>query len=521
MGDTKTFPLQVALGFFDGFTKPFRATVGGASGELKEIGRLANKMSLSMSLPLTTLGVLAAHSNAELERTLALAAQYTGATSADIQRQATAIRRLSATYGMAQADIGEAYYALSGRLGQRTDDVLEKVVAYGRVANRPLTEIAHSVVSIEESFGIGKDRVGEMIDKLAGLQIQLGDVNGEATRLLEEIAAPAAKGGGTLDDMIAVLAKLHEIRDDSGGGVSLEKSIRGMRELVRDAARFPTKDFVGHLLTLSKVRQYDGSAASVVAKVLANQTRDALRGEAAAGRELIDVRERAGELLSHEGFAVQQFRQEMVALRDELVKKTIGDQLHNLTVGARDLVGWVRELPAPLRQAIGWLGVAGAAAGPLLKAAIALKLLRAGAGGAAASPAAEGAAAGAATSLLGRLGALLPRVGGAAAFASTLTTTAGADPSFAAQQQHEYYERVRDAARAAERAAGRSFRPGPLDQMLETLRRDGAPIPPEITVRFENAPPGTRVSTKGDARITTDVGLAMPHLNTGLNVFRD
>jgi TP901 family phage tail tape measure protein len=556
-----SFPLFVPLTLLDRFSRPLAGVGGALDGFAKKATKLGQKLSVGVTVPLTTFGTLSVRTGLEYQRAMNRVQAVTGATAAELaQLDRQAQDALGATGIPSTARASAAAMLELARSGMDVTEVqrtLPGVLALSRAAWVSEAEAAKGVADVLDVYALSATEAGRVTDLLAhganrGQQEFAGLTEGLTA------AGPAARAfRQDLEGTAAVLDVLADAGAEGSAGAALYK--KALTALVRPSAA-ALAAFEKLKVRRDQVFQDDGQLRQLDEVLGVLSERGATAADAVAifgakagpglsallGQGGARVRSFAEELRGADGAAtrfaqtalgggvgsLEEFERKWEQLLITVARSGLLEALGDLATMAGGLIAKFQTLsPTTQRWVVGIAGVAAAlgpailalgqlagALGTVSKGFAALRGVQAasalaGAGGTAAAGAGGAAAAAGGGGLLATLGPLA--VIGASAYSLSQDlpqlfdiVTGMSREAAQAKSDREFFSRNgRPALDAGARAP--ALGTARLDQAARGQGAGGgASVGGVVRVEFENAPPGTRVAARrtGDVPLDVDVG---------------
>jgi len=550
----KVFPMAVALGFVNAFTRPFGAATGDAGRQLKSLEKVAKGATLAITAPFAALGALAIRDSMAFDKYAAFARRYVSTNKEKLQQQRKLVESVADEYGMTDDVVSETWKNLTKELGD-FDEVakhLKETAALGLVTEQNPQAVVNQVTEIANAFAMGNDKLHEVRQSMARLDVASHGKIALLSNSLVELAPRATKAKLNLEQLAAVMLAIDEGEPGARPGIRLEDQLRGLKALLDEARQLDRKlkDPIGNLIDVARRHSLDRGDTGLVAQALVGSGAHSLEEVMA----FVDRQKSLEEQL--EGFTDTSLhnwnalKTELSHLRNELFESGLIDGFNAFVGHLRDAVKWMSGLSPATKTAIGYTAAFAAMVGPLLKLVAgfiklqaAMKFLRSplpvpqlpgGTPGLPVPPVVPTPTrgVGALWSMLGGGGgvASLTGLGLVAAQMATGDAVYNQDGSFSHYAPGGPFGRGGGGAIPAGVASLRTrdmeaafgefgrFRPGGLaapsgvdrGELADWLRS----MPPqraEVSIRIEGLPPGAQVTTSGDAGVSVDRGPAMPH----------
>jgi len=562
----QTFPLFVPLTLLDRFSRPLAAAGGALEGFGKKAERFGKKLTVGLTVPLAAFGTLAVRTGLEYEQSLNRVEAITGATSEEMEGLRRAAEGALGTSGIpTTARASAAAMVVLARSGMAVGEVhatLPKVIDLAAAAYVDEARAAELTADVLDVYRLSADEAGRVTDLLAlGANRSQQELEGFAQGLIE--GGKAAKPfNQDLESTAAILDVLADAGSQGAEGAGLyrlalaklarptgetERALRRLQvrkdELFREDGGLRQFDEV--LETLSARGATAGDAVELFG-TRAGPALAALLGPGAArAREFAEeLRGAGGSAEQFAGIARQgaagplkDFQVLWEALLVTVARSGLLEALGSLATSAGEVLGVVAQLPQPVLRWGLALGAAAAALGPLLvglgatlqvvgpllaalpKLGLATAaflstpfglatlavgaLIAAGVALVANWDSIKGAAANAWGAVRDAVGGAVDWIGG------KLSALSGLVPDWLRDLLGGDGGAAAPTASLGGGAAPASVGPARLEAAARAGTDAGrARVGGTVRVEFENAPPGTRVSSRraGDVPLDVDVG---------------
>ncbi len=418
--------------------------------------------------------------------------------NAQIRRQTEGLRQIGNQWTSRVTNPLMAFGRFAVNVGSTWEDATARIQVFTRstqdqaeASSRSIRKYADDAgVSIEDLAGI----VGDAAKKFKEL-----DKLEEVMRVTSDLSRLMGKGPAEAFQLVAGVAE--QFPADMATIGSVLNKLEGMGNTAEFVEQLKILGAHGRLRNLG----LENLAAAMVARqdekggwraatrwMLQHQPSPELIAE---GKAMLDQSPTAGSALGvlnrGTSTALTHLHNQLVELGEAFAESGILEGLKSLVELVTPLVRWVRELPKPVKEFGVYFGVALAAIGPVL---VGVTGIAAAAGALAAPFIAVGAA----------VAYIASEVGLIAKKWDLFMTAIRVDLTWL--NMHGFDWLIPDSWTTLGMRAPMKEVSSKTAAMQNRNRAD-------VTVRFKNAPPGTAIDFKGDAKITTDLGISpMQHV---------
>jgi hypothetical protein len=357
----KTKDLNTALGKM---RKDVRAATGNVTAMMKQAG---TQMTAAFTAPLALFGANAVKTFATFEQSMAKVKAVSGATGEQFSMLEAKARELGATTRFTSTEVAGLMLEFS-KLGFTTaeiDQVTASTLALAQATDSDLSQAASVAGATLRGFGLEADQTSRMVDVMAA-SFSTSALDMDAFSNSMKFLAPVAKAAGvSLEQSTAMLAALANAGiKGSQAGTALRRIFTEMADTGKPAAE-AIKQLAAEGIELADAKDEVGRNAMSALLVLTKSTgaieqlTEQYENSNGAAKKMAAIMDDTTE----GAFKRMSSALEAVAISFGQSFAPVANAVANAVAG---MASAFSELPGPIRNVLGVLGLLTAAAGPLL-----------------------------------------------------------------------------------------------------------------------------------------------------------